>query len=467
MVVTSRLTRFVPGRLRRWTRRRLVDLSPDLRFGPTFLAWRQFLARAQWWDAARIRRWQSRRLKRLVEFAYRRSSGYRQLYREAGVHPRDVRGVDDLSNLPFVTKALLRDNLEAFSTGGGARRYVTTGGSTGIPFGFYEREANREIEAAFMEMGWMRVGWHPDQPTAILRGEFIGEEDAVWTYRESEHKLLLSSYHLQPRHAEQFTAALRRHPVTVLQAYPSSLELMGKMLEDAGSVFEPTFDLVLLGSEMLHDDQLRRFQRWLPRTRFFCWYGHAEKVILAPWCEYQNAYHLWPFYGITEVIRADGSVASQDQQGEMVGTGFHMLETPFIRYRTMDEAVVGPGRCRACGREFPMLQRIAGRRQDLLEGRTGRKVAIAAVNMHDALFDDLRQFQFQQRAPGQVVLKVVPRRGRLNAQQQARILRGLRAKLGRDFNLSLAETDKIERTPSGKVRFMDIDTTVSAREASR
>lgn len=442
------------GPVRRWARRRLVGLSPELRYGPTFVLWRQFLQRAQWWDEERIRRWQGRRLRDLVGFAYRWSRGYRQLYRESGVHPRDIRSVDDLAHLPFVTKQLLRDNLEAFSTRVGGRTYLTTGGSTGIPFGFYEHRRNHEIEMAFMETGWERVGWHPAQTTAVLRGAFVGRNDKVWSYQEADDKLLLSSYHLQPAFLAQFTEALRRYPARVLEAYPSSLELMLRLLEDREPSYDLPFKLVFLGSEMLYEGQLQRFRRRLPRTRFFSWYGHAEKVILAPWCEYLERFHAWPFYGITEVVDADGVPKERGEQGELVGTGFHMRGTPFIRYRTMDEAVVGPARCPACRRAFPLLERIVGRRQDVLIGRSGTRVPIAAVNMHDELFDDLCQYQFQQREPGSVVLIVVPRRPPLTASQRTRVLRGLAVKLGQDFELSLAESDHIERTPSGKFRFM-------------
>ncbi len=64
-----------------------------------------------------MRRCQSRRLVDVVERVYHNVPFYRRKMQELGVGPEDIRGIEDLSKLPFTTKQDLRDNypFELFS----------------------------------------------------------------------------------------------------------------------------------------------------------------------------------------------------------------------------------------------------------------------------------------------------------------------------------------------------------------
>lgn len=56
---------------------------------------------------------QLKKLKYQLEYVYRRSSFYRDLYDGAGVHPRDIRRLGDIKLLPAITKQdLLREQKE-------------------------------------------------------------------------------------------------------------------------------------------------------------------------------------------------------------------------------------------------------------------------------------------------------------------------------------------------------------------
>jgi len=86
---------------------------------------------------------------------------------------------------------------------------------------------------------------------------------------------------------------------------------------------------------------MNKFKESFPNSKIFSWYGHAEQVILAPWCEHTNKNHLWPFYGYTEILDEKDEAVKEGEEGELIGTSFHSFITPFIRYRTMDRAIKG------------------------------------------------------------------------------------------------------------------------------
>ena len=79
---------------------------------------------------------------------------------------------------------------------------------------------------------------------------------------------------------------------------------------------------------------------------------------------------------------------------------------------------------------------------------------MTAINMHDDIFDLIRQFQFVQETAGEVVFQYVPRRD-LAEHEVAAMKARLMVKLGDDMRLKIAAVNEIPRAPSGKYRFLD------------
>lgn len=417
---------------------------------------RRFLDSAQHWSAERIAQWQLTQLQRVVQLALDGAPGYRELYQKAGVRSgADLRSIADLQRLPFTSKETFRDHLAEFTVPTKNSRYVTTGGSTGIPFGFHETSGTRFVEDAFMHTGWSWTGWKLGQPSAVLRGGFVGSATELSRYDSFHRELALSSYFLTSDTLPAYIDAVRSRNIRVLQAYPSSLNLLCDLLSERGLGGSVELDIIFLGSENVYPWQLEKFKAVFPRARLFSWYGHCEKAVLAPWCEKAEHFHAWPFYGLTEVLAPDGTAAGQGTEGELVGTSFHQGVTPFIRYRTMDHAVRGPDSCAQCGRAFPILTKIMGRAHEVIVTRTGRYISMTAINMHDDIFDGLRQFQFVQEQPGMVSFHYVPKAQRLEPDEERKIRSGLGIKLGTDMALELKPVPEIPRTKSGKFRFLD------------
>ena len=80
---------------------------------------------------------------------------------------------------------------------------------------------------------------------------------------------------------------------------------------------------------------------------------------------------------------------------------------------------------------------------------------MTAINMHDDIFDPLRQFQFLQEKAGEVTFRYVTKSGALNDADVLKIRKGLVLKLGADVDLRLASVPEIPRTKAGKYRFLD------------
>jgi phenylacetate-CoA ligase len=416
-----------------------------------YCAWLEFLEETETWTAAQIAKYQLEQLKKVVLHAYENCPAYRSLFDREGITPADIKSLGEVDKLPFVTKENLRDKLEEFSCPWPDRKYVTTGGSTGIPFGFYRDDIAFGRELASKAHQYHRIGWKEGDRQLVLRGLPIQTPDQM-TYVPEFGELRCSSYHLTPAHMETFYLRALEYRPKWLRCYPSSGHIFARFLNERGWKI-PSIEGVLCASENLYEFQRALLQRVFGE-KVFSHYGHYELAVLAGYCEHAPAYHVLPQYGYAELLDRHGKqVRTPGEIGEIVATSFLMYATPMIRYRTCDYAAFKSCACAECGRPYEVWDRIEGRLQEFVVTSTGRLISMTAINMHDSTFDGVRQFQFHQAERGRITMNYVPRPECTDsalAFLKSRVLE----KLGSDVTLSLRPVEEIPLTARGKHRFL-------------
>jgi phenylacetate-CoA ligase len=425
----------------------------------------RFLAGSENWSADQVSSYQLSELRRIVRYAYERTKAYRELYDRAGVTPDSIQKLDDIVNLPSVEKEMIRNRLEDFSVALRGRSYVTTGGSTGIPFGFYRDNISFSRELASKAHQYHRVGWKEGDRQLVLRGLPIKRRNRMQFYPRF-NELRCSSYFLIPEWMEAYRLRAFKYRPDWLRVYPSSGFIFANFLKETGRPFPPLKG-VLCASENLYDFQKEILQEVF-HARVFSHYGHYEMAALAGFCEYEDTYHVLPQYGYAELIGPNGKLVSEPGlRGEIVATSFIMHATPFIRYRTKDLATLKSHGCPSCGRPYPVWERIDGRLQEFIATSTGRLISMTAINMHDDIFDHIRQFQFAQEEKGKITFKYVPKptcRPDVVADMRNRLM----VKLGEDVTLAMEEVPEIPLTSRGKHRFLiqklDLDISIPSAE---
>ncbi|HWP43649.1 MAG TPA: phenylacetate--CoA ligase family protein, partial [Blastocatellia bacterium] len=165
-------------------------------------------------------------------------------------------------------------------------------------------------------------------------------------------------------------------------------------------------------------------------------------------------YHIFPQYGVAELIKEDGSAATEEgEMGELIGTTLDNFAMPLIRYRTDDWAIVGPRSC-PCGRQYKLLKETRGRwHQEMLVGKLDNLISVTALNVHTDAFDRTQQIQFHQCEKGKVNLRIKRRPGYTERDSQ-RILQALNEKMGDTMEITLSFTDEIPLSPRGKFRLV-------------
>jgi phenylacetate-CoA ligase len=420
--------------------------------------WRAQIETTDRWPSDRLEQHGLESLRDLLVHARDHVPYYRQAFGELDWRPEELDDPARISDLPQLSKADLQEHLEELVARDFPRErleYSTTGGSTGVPVGFYlDKNDSLAAEWAFMTALWSRVGYSDGDRCAILGGE-PPAGGRLWDRRPFWNFLVLSSYHLTDEYLPQLVARLRAFRPAFIKGYPSSCHLVARWLLETGESPPAGLRAVLCGSENLYDWQREEIAQAFG-CRVFGWYGQSERVCLAGECESRHELHIFPQYGHTELVDSGGRpIEEAGVPGEVVATPYVTRSMPLIRFRTGDIAVLADGPCPDCGRHYRRFERIEGRAQEFIITADGRPISMTAVNMHSRVFDNVRQFRFVQEEPGRLLLRLVPAPAWDSVRDPEAIRSELAPKL-RDVELiGIEEVTEIPPTRSGKQRFLD------------
>lgn len=421
------------------------------RYGSDYARFQKEAAEVETWDLETIRRYQVQALRESL-IAASKAPLYAHRFAEAGVKPEQFESLEQLSDYPFLTKQDLLQNREELvnpEIDAKQRLYITTGGSSGVPVGFYlQRGISRPKEQAYLEAQWSRRGYRIGDRVAVIRGGVTSNKSRgrISSYDATRDWLILSSYHLTAQRLPEYVAALNRFRPQHLHAYPSAALLLARGLEQTGLKLDFRLTSVLCGSEKLTADSQEYLERILG-ARVFHWYGHSERVVLAGQGRQSDHLHFWPTYGFVEFGQPD-----ENGHREIIGTSFHNHVMPLVRYRTGDYArFSNQPENELLG--MPEITAVVGRDYEFLISATSRQISLTAINMHDRIFDGLFAVQFAQEKPGEVEFRYQP-----GPQWQSSRLEpmrtGLLNKLGDDFTLILKEVPEVEKTTAGKHKWL-------------
>jgi len=427
-------------------------------YGARFRKVQASLAATERRPAHELFAWQDARVRELVAYAYERVPYYRRVMDERGVRPDHVRGASDLHLLPLLTKQELRcqaDSLLALGRSRASREIVSTGGTSGEPIRFWIDRGRSSTEWAFMTWQWRSAGYRLGSRRAVLRGTPVRESGSqrLHHWHPLLDELALSTFDLTAETLPRYLDLIARYRPEFLHAYPSSAEHFARLLEDVPPSRRPRFRALLLGSENLYPAQRSALERAFG-CRVLSWYGHSEKCLLGAGCEFSEEYHLFPQYGVLEVVDDEGKPVGEGETGFIVGTGFLNRAMPFLRYATDDRATLAVGGCR-CGRAYPRLASIEGRWEgERLYGDRGREFSMTALNTHHDIFRRVLRFRIRQDRVGEATVLVVPGRGFDDGDARA-IAEEYAGRTGGSIRFRVESVAELDLTARGKFKFVD------------
>jgi phenylacetate-CoA ligase len=312
---------------------------------------------------------QSERLVSLVRYVYERCPLYKKKFDEIGVLPSDIKGIEDITQLPFTTKMDMRDS---YPWGLFSRPRTdlveihVSSGTTGNPtLVGYTRDDIR-LWGEVMARALCCAGAERDDTIQIAYGYGLFTGGLGFHYGAMEMGLTIIP--TSSGQTKRQIKIMQDIQPRILACTPSYCLYMVDAAKEMG--IDPrssSWQIAVLGAEpwseaMCHEIE----QAWdLLATDIYglseiCGPGVAQE------CPYKSGLHLCSDVFYPEVIDPEtGRPVPEGQDGELVITTLTKQGIPMIRYRTRDIVSMTHEPCR-CGRTSPRTSKIKGRTDDMI-----------------------------------------------------------------------------------------------------
>jgi len=323
-----------------------------------------------------------------------------------------------------------------------------TSGTTGKPLTVYCRSEDLRRNYSFFIRTRSWCGIKIGDRRATFYGRVIlpqqQEKKPFWRYDASENNLLFSSYNMSDETLASYCDRLCSFKPAEVRGYPSSLyTVAGYMIKKGYTPFMPKG--IFTTAETLFD-----YQREAIETAFggrvYDQYGSTEMANFVTQCEY-GTYHAHPEYGVIEILK-EGKKVLPGEEGEVVCTGFVNETMPLLRYRLGDSAVASDMKCR-CGRNFPVIEKILGRCDDLIRTADGRR--IGRVDPVFKGIKGIRECQIIQERNDLLILNVITDEN-FNNDEKEMLRKQVAERVGESMNIEIRNVDDIPRDGRGKFR---------------
>ena len=411
--------------------------------------------KTQFWPAARIQELQWQRLRKMLRFAYERSPYYQERFKQAGIHPQDIRTPESFLHVPILTKDDIRQNqVRLLARGIPVESYVDnfTGGSTGSPICFKVSKKRWASRKAITHRHDFWTGWKIGEK----RGELWGHPEqrpfnTTWGRLRNAllyRSVILNTFDVDQLNFSRFVDELRRQKVRHLIAYSRSLLMFANYIAKL-RIELPLLESAITTAECISPDE-RAFIEQTLQCRTFDRYGCREFSVIASECEAHAGLHLAAETLLVEFV-VRGRWAQPGEVGEIFVTDLLNEAMPFIRYKVGDMGAPIEGQC-SCGRGLPRMQMVAGRVTDFIHTPDDRWLSGVAINTYlISQMPGVRQAQLIQQECDHLHFRLVESQGRSSIVDDF-LRHQVPQMFGPRMKYTVEWVTKIHPEPSGKVR---------------
>jgi phenylacetate-CoA ligase len=293
-----------------------------------------------------LKKYKDKAFKRIVKYAYRVPL-YHEKYKRAGIHPNDIKGIEDIAKLPFVTKDDIRngfpDKIIPVNYNKEKAHVVCTGGTTGKPISIYI-DFDTMIQASInflREMNFFGFRWNKTRFVHIgnfspYRIDLVMEKNFLSHLRTffSMDNLLNIDVNEPIKNIMQKLDAFKPELIMTYPAIHQHLAFLKR--KGYGKNVNP--NLLWTGGAML-DNYTRRYVEDAFGCRLLNVYPSVEAQSNIAFECFKGTWHINSDFFHVEAVDENGELVAPGERGHIVITRLWGKGTPIIRYTGMDDWV--------------------------------------------------------------------------------------------------------------------------------
>ncbi len=371
-------------------------------------------------SAVDLRKYQDKQFRKQVNFAYS-IPFYHKKYKSVNIHPNDIRGLNDISKLPFITKDDLRQHYpQDIIPSGFDKRHnltVSTSGSTGQPVTIFldKYSAIRSLIGFARVLRAYNGSWNKSKTILIIDTGPGSIENAF--FKNSAVPFLqrfVSLDNIRYIHIdeppEKVLKEIEEFSPDFIGTDPNMLRQLAVLRnEGKGRDVNPR---KLFTSGSVLDLYTRKYIEKAFHTSVVDMYGTTEAGPLAFECHNGN-YHIHSDFVYLEALDDDHNPVSLNTPGQLVVTKLYGGGTPIIRYTGISDIITLTDTKCNCGVKTQIIKQIEGRTTDLLilpDGSTLSPLTITGIPakiMDENNTYKIKQFQIIQHTLSHIEILIV------------------------------------------------------------
>ena len=316
-----------------------------------------------------IKKIQNEKIVKQVKHVWDNVPYYRKKMEQKGVSPEDIKSIDDLHKLPFLSKADLREAYPYGLMGKPLKdcvRIQSTSGTTGKRVVAFYTQHDIDLWEECCARAIVAAGGTNEDVCQVSYGYglFTGGPGL----NGGSHKVGCLTIPTSSGNTERQIMFIMDLQATILCCTPSYAAVLGEKIKEMGlGPDDIPLKAGIFGAEAWSEEMRQDIQKTLG-IKAYDIYGLTE--LSGPGvsfeCSAQKGMHINEDHFVAEIIDPDtGEVLPDGTQGELVFTSLDKEAFPLLRYRTRDICTLTREKC-SCGRTHVRMAKPKGRSDDML-----------------------------------------------------------------------------------------------------
>lgn len=367
------------------------------------------------------------KLQRMTQWAYARSPFHKERFDAAGVHPDQLKTLDDLRRIPFMTRdewmatqaeQPLFGALPTTSQDNAIRYHLTSGTSGSVPIRVLDGMKDWEWIAEMWSYGFWGFGVRPEDVVyfAFGYGSFIGFWGAHYCCEKLGSLVIPGGAQTTEARVKQI---VEMGVTTVCSTPTYALRLWQQAQEMGIDLTQSAVNKVILSGEpsgSIPAVKRQLAEAWGAKVGDTAGMTELGTIMIFECSHQPGGTHIIEDHFIEEVVNPEtGEPVPYGELGERVVTSFGRGFIPVLRYRTKDMVLKVPYSTCDCGRTGDIYQGgIRGRWDDmkLIRGTNVYPRAVEAlIREHDAI-DEFQIYIWRNDIRDEITIKVEMKPGR-------------------------------------------------------
>jgi len=376
----------------------------------------RYLEQTRKWNRSKIEIFQFEKFKKIVQYSYDNVPYYHNLFNSIGLHPDDIKSINDIEKIPILTKTIAKKaGLDLYSKEIKSKnlRFGVTGGTTGIPFHYIKDENTRSFVWGSFYQWYNWMGVKLGDPVVVLWGapEVINvklkSKLKNLFLRYFENTYYINSFDLNDQTLPIYVKKIIKFKPKLIRGYLSAILQLANYIDE--HKIQGIKPIAISSTTETLLPPYREYIEKVFNAPVYDQYGCGECGSIAFECNQHKGLHINMEHVMVEVLD-DNNHNTINNEGRIILTDLDNYAMPFIRYENGDIAIKNEDFC-SCGINHSFLKSISGRIKDTIILKNGKRVhgvfftdILNEINLPETI--KVSRFQAYQNKPGVIEFRL-------------------------------------------------------------